>query len=103
MFEKGKTPYRVEPVGAVFPSMYIGSVSKLPLKIINDDPTQFRHEWRIYSSTSEKQQAITSCDILDPSGHSRVGMILLFESENFTIFPGAAAVWPYSVMRSQLH
>jgi hypothetical protein len=39
MFEKCKTPHRVEPVAAAFPPTYIGSVSKLSLKIINDDPT----------------------------------------------------------------
>jgi hypothetical protein len=55
---------------------------------------QFRYEWRRCSSTSEAQQAITRCDILDASERSRVGTILLFETENFTIFPGAAAVWP---------
>jgi hypothetical protein len=93
MFEKGKTPHGMDPVAAVFPPTNIGSVSKLSLKIINDDPTQFRYEWRRYSSTSEERQAITRCDILDPSERSRVGTVLLFESENFTIFPGPAAVW----------
>jgi hypothetical protein len=42
MFEKGKTPQCVEPVAAVLPPSDIRSVSKLSLKIINDDPTQFR-------------------------------------------------------------
>jgi hypothetical protein len=94
MFEKGETPHRAAPIAAVFPPTYIGSVSKLSLKIIDNDLTQFRYEWRRYSSTSEEQQAITRCDILDPSGRSRIGTNLLFESENFTIFPGAWAVWP---------
>jgi hypothetical protein len=98
MFEKGKTPHRVQPVAAVSPPTYIGSLSKSSLKIISDDRTQFRYEWPRYSSTSEEQQAITRCDIPDASERSRVGTILLFESENFTIFPGAAAVSP---VRSQ--
>jgi hypothetical protein len=37
---------------------------------------------------------ITRCGILESSEGSRVGTILLSESENFTIFPGAAVVWP---------
>jgi hypothetical protein len=78
MFGKGRTLHRVEPVVAVFPPTYIGSVSKLSLKIINDDPMQFRYEWHRYSSTSEEQQAITRCDIIDPSERSRVGAILPF-------------------------
>jgi hypothetical protein len=94
MFENGKTLHRVEPVAAIFPRTYVCSISKPSLKIINNDPTQFRYEGCRYSSTSEEPQAITRCDILDPSERSRVGTILLLESENFTIFPGAAAVWP---------
>jgi hypothetical protein len=91
MFGKGKTPHRVDPVAVVFPPTYIRSVSKLSLKIITSDPTQFRYEWCGHSLTSKEQQAITRCDIHDPSERSLVGTILLFESENF---PGAAAVWP---------
>jgi hypothetical protein len=94
MIKNGRTPHRVEAVAAVLPPMNAGSVSKLSLKIINDDLTQFRYEWRRYFSTSEERQAITRCDILDPSERSRVGTILVFESENFAIFPGSAAVWP---------
>jgi hypothetical protein len=94
MFEKRKNPHRLEPGAAVFPPTYIGSLSKLTLMIINDDPTQFRYEWRKYSLTSEEKQAMAKCDILDPSERNRVGTLLLFESENFTIFPGSAEVWP---------
>jgi hypothetical protein len=94
MFEKGKTPHRVERVAAVSPPTCLGPVSKLSLKIINGNPMQIRYEWRRYSSMSEGQQAITRCKILDASERSAVGTILLFESENLTLFPGAAAVWP---------
>jgi hypothetical protein len=55
MFEKRKTPHRVEPGVVIFRPTYIGFVSKLILKIINDDPMQFRYEWRRYFSTSEEQ------------------------------------------------
>ena len=87
-------PLLIEPETAQFPMTYINSVSKLTLRMSNNDSTLFRYEWRRYGSESEERQAIAMCDSSDPTQRDHMFKILLFESDVFSIDPISSEIWP---------
>ena len=89
-----KRVHLIEPEVAQFPMTYLNSVSKLTVKMVNNDGKLFRYEWRTYASEAEEQQRSFSYDSSDPVQRQQIFQLLLFHSDCFSIDPISSEVWP---------